>query len=101
MPARCSEAFRGASSDHTETHCRSKTAIAPKRRQSIVVMASFARSAQPFPISPFGSGSTQPPDKPRLHRYYTQSLFQLRKHLISTEFGGFGSETASKLRFLA
>jgi hypothetical protein len=67
----------GARIDHTRMDSRSKTAIAPQRRRSISVMADFARAARTFPISPLNPAAPKPPDKPRLHWSYRQSVFQL------------------------
>lgn len=57
----------GARIDHTRMDSRSKTAIAPERRQSILVMADFAPAARTFPISPLNPATPKPPDKPHLH----------------------------------
>jgi hypothetical protein len=67
----------GVRIDHTRIDSRSKTAIAPQRRQSISVMANFAPAARTFPISPLNPAAPKPPDKPRLHWSCTQSVFQL------------------------
>jgi hypothetical protein len=66
----------GARIDHTRMDSRNKTAIAPQRRQSILVMADFAPVARTFPISPLNPAAPKPPDKPRLHWSCTQSVFQ-------------------------
>jgi hypothetical protein len=84
------ELWLGARIDHTRMDSRSKTAIAPQRRQSISVMANFALAARTFPISPLNPAAPKPPDKPHLHWSRRQSMF----HSV---FAGFDP----KLRFYA
>jgi hypothetical protein len=72
------EWWLGARINPTRMDSRSRTAIAPQRRQSVVVMANFAPAARTFPISPLNPAAPKPPDKLRLHWYCTQSMFQLR-----------------------
>jgi hypothetical protein len=83
------ELWLGARIDHTRMDSRSKTAIAPQRRQSISVMANFALAARTFPISPLNPAAPKPPDKPHLHWSRRQSMF----HSV---FAGFDP----KLRFV-
>jgi hypothetical protein len=64
-------------------------------------MANFAPAARTFPISPLNPAAPKPPDKPRLHWYCTQSMFQLRFRLFRREIEVLSRETEPKSLFLA
>jgi len=99
MPTDPTEPRLGSRIDHTRMDSRSKTAIAPQRRQSILVVADFAPAARTFPISPLNPAAPKPPDKPRLHCFCTQSVFQLCFRWFSPKIEVLRRETEPKSLF--
>jgi hypothetical protein len=85
MLADRTEAWLGARIDHTKTDSRSKTAIAPQRRQAIVVMADFAPAFRTFPISPL---NRHHPNR-RTNPTFTATV---RNHCSNFVFAGLGAK---------